>query len=165
MRTLWSPWRMKYMIGNVASEDCLFCRAVKQADGPENLVVWRSKHAFIILNLYPYTSGHSMVVPYDHSDSIEDLRPEVRAEMMELMAMLMRALRAIYKPQAFNIGANIGAAAGAGIAAHVHLHVVPRWSGDTNFMSTIGETRVVPEVPAETYRRLRRQIEADLEAK
>jgi ATP adenylyltransferase len=153
---------MKYMIGNVKSEDCLFCRSVKQADGPENLVVWRGKYAFIILNLYPYTSGHAMVVPYDHSDSIEDLRPESRAEMMELITVLMRALRTVYKPHAFNIGANIGAAAGAGIAAHVHIHVVPRWNGDTNFMSTIGETRVVPEVPSETYRRLRRQIESDL---
>lgn len=162
MRTLWSPWRMKYMVGKVKSEDCIFCRATKQADGPENLVVWRGNYTFIILNLYPYTSGHAMVVPYEHKDSVEDLDPATRAEMMELITMLMRALRVVYSPHAFNIGANIGAAAGAGIAAHVHMHVVPRWSGDTNFMSTVGETRVVPEVPSETYRRIRRQMEKDL---
>lgn len=164
MKTLWSPWRMKYIIGQVKSEDCIFCRALKQEDGPENLVVWRARYSFIILNLYPYTSGHAMVVPYEHKDSLEDLDAGVRAEMMELITALMRSLRTIYNPQAFNIGANIGAAAGAGIAAHVHLHVVPRWSGDTNFMSTIGETRVVPEIPTETYRRLRKQLEKDLEA-
>ena len=162
MRTLWSPWRMKYIIGQVKSEDCIFCRALKQEDGPENLIVWRGNYTFIILNLYPYTSGHAMVVPYEHRDSLEDLDPEVRAEMMELITSLMRSLRSIYNPQAFNIGGNIGAAAGAGIAAHVHLHVVPRWAGDTNFMSTIGETRVVPEIPSETYRRLRKQLKKDL---
>jgi ATP adenylyltransferase len=165
MKTLWSPWRMKYIIGQVKSEDCIFCRALKQEDGPENLVVWRGKFSFIILNLYPYTNGHSMVVPYEHRDTLEDLDSEVRAEMMELITALMRSLRSIYNPQAFNIGANIGAAAGAGIAAHVHLHVVPRWNGDTNFMSTVGETRVVSEVPAETYRRLRKQLEKDLAGK
>lgn len=162
MRTLWSPWRMKYIIGHVKSEDCIFCKALKQADGPENLVVWRGRYAFIILNLYPYSSGHAMVVPFEHKDSLEDLEPEVRAEMMELIAALMRALRSVYNPQAFNVGANIGAAAGAGIAAHVHVHVVPRWAGDTNFMSTVGETRVVPEVPSETFRRLREQLQSDL---
>jgi ATP adenylyltransferase len=153
---------MKYMIGQVKSEDCVFCRALKQQDGPENLIVWRGKYSFIILNLYPYTSGHAMVVPFEHKDTLEDLEPEVRAEMMEFIAALMRSLRAVYNPQAFNMGANIGAAAGAGIAAHVHLHVVPRWAGDTNFMSTVGETRVVPELPADTYRRLRKQLEKDL---
>ena len=154
---------MKYVAGGaVKTEDCVFCRAIKQADGPENLIVWRGKFNIIILNLFPYTSGHAMVVPYEHIDSIEDLSSETRAEMMELIAVLMRALRAVYSPQAFNIGANIGAAAGAGIAAHVHMHIVPRWNGDTNFMSTVGETRVIPEVPPETYRRIRRQIEKDL---
>ena len=154
---------MKYVAGGaVKTEDCVFCRAIKQADGPENLIVWRGKYSFIILNLFPYTSGHAMVVPYEHIDSIEDLASETRSEMMEFIAILMRALRAVYSPQAFNIGANIGAAAGAGIAAHVHMHIVPRWSGDTNFMSTIGETRVIPEAPAETYRRIHRQIEKDL---
>jgi ATP adenylyltransferase len=153
---------MKYIIGQVKSIDCIFCRALKQVDGVENLIVWRGKYAFIILNLYPYTSGHSMVVPYEHKDSLEDLDPEVRAEMMELIAAVMRSLRTIYNPDAFNIGANIGAAAGAGIAAHVHLHVVPRWTGDTNFMSTVGETRVVPEVPSETFLRLSQQLHQDL---
>jgi ATP adenylyltransferase len=153
---------MKYIIGHVKSKDCVFCRALKQEDGPDNLIVWRGKYSFIILNLYPYTSGHAMVVPFEHKDSLEDLDPHVRAEIMELIAALMRSLRVVYDPQAFNIGANIGAAAGAGIAAHVHVHVVPRWNGDTNFMSAIGQTRVVPEVPEETYKRVRAQLEKDL---
>jgi ATP adenylyltransferase len=153
---------MKYIAGQVKKEDCVFCRALKQEDGEENLIVWRGKYSFIILNLYPYTSGHAMVVPFEHKDSLEDLEPAVRAEMMELIAALMRCLRGLYNPDAFNIGANIGAAAGAGIAAHVHLHVVPRWTGDTNFMTTVGETRVVPEVPAVTFRRVSKRLKEEL---
>ncbi len=159
MQTLWTPWRMKYMMDPVKSAECVFCRAVKQADGADNLVVLRGEKAFVILNRYPYTSGHIMVVPYEHQPSFEDLDSATRAEIMELMNTMMVSLRAIYNPSAFNIGANIGEAAGAGIAAHVHLHVVPRWSGDNNFMATIGETRVLPEALADTYRRIRRQLE------
>lgn len=159
MQTLWTPWRMKYMMDPVKSAECVFCRAVKQADGTDNLVVLRGEKAFVILNRYPYTSGHVMVVPYEHQPSFENLDSATRAEIMELMNTMMVSLRAIYSPSAFNIGANIGEAAGAGIAAHVHLHVVPRWSGDNNFMATIGETRVLPEALADTYRRIRRQLE------
>lgn len=144
------------------NKDCVFCRAIASQDGPENLIVWRGKHAFIILNLYPYTSGHAMVVPYEHINTIEELPQETRAEMMELIAALMKSLRAIYHPDAFNFGANIGAAAGAGIAEHVHLHVVPRWNGDTNFMSTVAKVRVIPETPEETHRKLHDQLVADL---
>lgn len=162
MRTLWSPWRKKYIEGGGKSEGCVFCTAAAQADGVENLVVWRGEFSYIILNLFPYTSGHAMVVPFEHINSIEDLRSEVRAEMMELIACLMHALRKVYSPEGFNLGANIGGSAGAGIAEHVHLHVVPRWSGDTNFMTTVGEVRVVPETPEETYRRVRRQLEIEM---
>jgi|UniRef100_A0A7C4KHA5 ATP adenylyltransferase len=158
METLWSPWRMKYMMNQDPPQDCIFCKALREEDGPENLIVLRRNHAFVILNRYPYTTGHIMVVPYAHVDSIEALTPEARAELMDLMAEMMVLLRDLYQPQAFNIGANIGKAAGAGVAGHVHMHVVPRWSGDTNFMSTIGETRVLPEDLEVTYRRIRERL-------
>lgn len=124
-------------------------------DDAHNMVLHRAKRSFVILNAYPYTNGHLMVVPNDHMPSIEDLERDTRAEMMELVSQAMTVLRSVYHPEAFNVGANIGAAAGAGIAAHVHIHVLPRWAGDTNFMSTIGQTRVLPEELPETYLRLR----------
>ncbi len=123
-------------------------------DGAQNLIIYRGGHAFVILNLFPYTNAHLMVVPYDHQPSIEDLDPETRAEMIELVTRSMQVIRAEYHPEAFNLGANIGAAAGAGVFEHVHIHVVPRWSGDTNFMSSVAETRVLPEGLAETYQRM-----------
>jgi len=156
MEHLWSPWRMKYIQQHEPSGGCVFCAAHKAAqDGPHNLVLYRAEHSFVILNAYPYSNGHLMVVPYEHHPTIEDLGCEVRAEMMELVSQAMTVLRSVYHPEAFNMGANIGAAAGAGIAAHVHIHILPRWAGDTNFMSTIGQTRVIPEELPETYRRLR----------
>lgn len=154
MEHLWSPWRMKY-IQRHESHGCVFCSAHKALqDDTQNLILYRAERSFVILNAYPYTNGHLMVVPYDHTPSIEDLDRETRAEMMELVSQAMTVLRSIYHPEAFNVGANIGAAAGAGIAAHVHIHVLPRWFGDTNFMSTIGQTRVLPEELPETYRRI-----------
>jgi ATP adenylyltransferase len=150
---------MKYMMDHEKSAECVFCRAVRQVDGTDNLVVLRGETAFVILNRYPYTSGHVMIVPFEHEPSFENLNASTRAEIMELMNAMMINLRAIYAPPAFNVGANIGEAAGAGIAAHVHLHVVPRWAGDNNFMATIGETRVLPEALPDSYRRIRRQLE------
>jgi ATP adenylyltransferase len=125
-----------------------------QATDEENFIVFRGKKAFVILNRYPYTSGHLLVVANSHLPSIEDLDVEARSEMMELATSSMRVIRKVYLPEAFNLGANIGEAAGAGIAGHVHLHVVPRWGGDTNFMSALAETRVLPEELNETYRRI-----------
>lgn len=158
MDTLWSPWRMKYMMRQERSEECIFCKAAAEEAGVENLVVLRRKTAFVILNRYPYTTGHIMIVPYVHVDTIEALDSAARGEMMDLMAEMMIMLRELYHPQAFNIGANIGMEAGAGIAGHVHLHVVPRWAGDTNFMSTIGETRVLPEELVDTFQRIRERL-------
>lgn len=155
MNYLWSPWRMQYIQNHTKSEGCVFCLAAQMEDSPENLIVHRGEHSFVILNRYPYTSGHLMVVPYAHVNTLEALPPEARAEMMELVTQAMSVLRKIYNPQAFNVGANIGEAAGAGIAAHVHMHIVPRWSGDTNFMSTLAETRVLPEALEETFARVR----------
>ena len=139
-------------------EGCVFCGAIQQPDGPDNLVVLRASAAFIILNRYPYSSGHLMVVPFEHQPSLEPLPPAVRAEMMELTARSLEVLRAVYRPQGFNVGVNIGAAAGAGILDHVHLHIVPRWGGDTNFMSALANTRVLPESLEDTYWRVKRGL-------
>ncbi|HHY89195.1 MAG TPA: HIT domain-containing protein [Chloroflexi bacterium] len=154
MNYLWSPWRMKYILKHEPRSGCIFCKALECEDGPENLIVHRGERAFIILNRYPYTSGHAMVVPYAHQPSYEQLDPETRAEMMELVTRITGVLRALYQPEGFNMGANIGAAAGAGVAGHVHFHIVPRWAGDTNFMTSLSNTRVLPEGLEETYRRI-----------
>ncbi len=140
---------------DVAAE-CVFCKAVQQEDGPENLVVFRGHVAYVILNRYPYTSGHVMVVPYAHVASLEALTVEARSEIIELATRCIQVLRRAYQPQGFNLGVNMGEAAGAGIVDHVHLHVVPRWGGDTNFMSSVGGTRVLPESIEDSYYRIRR---------
>ncbi len=154
MKRLWSPWRMKFVQSQETKASCVFCRVQLQINDNENLIVFRGQKSFVILNRYPYTSGHLMVVANVHQPSIEDLDIEARSEMMELVTTSMHVIRKVYHPDAFNIGANIGEAAGAGIAGHVHLHVVPRWGGDTNFMSSLAETRVLPEDLSETYQRI-----------
>jgi len=155
MNHIWSPWRMEYIENNNKEEDCIFCIAQEKEDSAENLIAFRGERAYVILNRYPYTSGHLMVVPFDHKPNLEELDPQTRAEMMELSTRCMTVLRKIYVPQAFNMGANIGEAAGAGVKSHVHLHVVPRWAGDTNFMSAVGATRVLPELLEDTYQRVK----------
>lgn len=154
MEHLWSPWRMEYIMRNEPTPGCIFCQALQQEDGPANLIVTRGKTALVILNRYPYTSGHIMVASYAHRPSLDLLDAETRGEMMELVSRGLQVLRAVYKPEGFNVGVNIGAAAGAGVADHVHIHVVPRWAGDTNFMSTLAGARVLPEALEDTYRRL-----------
>lgn len=133
---------------------CVFCQVQKQTDDTHNLVVWRGDSAYVILNRYPYTSGHLLVVANRHKASFEDLAPACRSEMMELAVRGMSVLRKVYQPDGFNLGANIGEAAGAGIPGHAHLHVVPRWGGDASFMLTLAETKVMPEALDETYRRV-----------
>lgn len=144
---------MEY-INSHKSKGCAFCIELSRTDGPENLIIFRGGRAFVILNRYPYTSGHLMVVPYDHEAALELLEPATRAEMMELTMKATQVLNAVYHPQGFNLGMNIGEAAGAGIAEHIHMHIVPRWGGDTNFMSSLADTRVLPETLEESYRRL-----------
>lgn len=136
-------------------DGCVFCAALAENDDAKNLILYRGRQCFVILNLYPYSNGHMMVVPVAHVDSIEGMTPEAMSEMMALSQTGLRALRAAYNPQAFNLGINIGGAAGAGVPGHVHLHIVPRWGGDTNFMTTLADTRVIPEALPETYERLR----------
>ena len=156
MEHLWSPWRMSYLQSPSASTSgCIFCDKPAEGRDAENLLVWRGASAYVILNLYPYNNGHFMVVPYEHVDSPEHLAPAVLTELFVLLNQGLAALRTMYQPQAFNIGMNIGAAAGAGIAQHVHLHAVPRWAGDTNFMTVAAGTRVIPEDLRLTWERMR----------
>ena len=158
MRRLFSPWRMPYIGRDKAAEKakgCVFCRALKQEDGPGNLIIQRGQQAFVILNRFPYTSGHLMVLPFTHVANLYELDAPTRSEMMELMNTATQVLARVYQPQGFNLGANLGAAAGAGLEEHLHLHVLPRWAGDTNFVSTIGETRVLPETLEETWQRVK----------
>ena len=155
MKRIWASWRMKYIAKASKEDGCIFCNALAKSDTNENLIVVRGERAFVILNKFPYTSGHTMVAPLSHTPNLEELDTLTRAEMMELATKCMSVLRKIYNPQAFNLGANIGEAAGAGVPGHVHMHIVPRWNGDTNFMSVVGELRVLPEDLQETYRRIK----------
>ena len=141
MKRLWAAWRMKYIAKAAHDAGCVFCNELNKNDGVDNLIVMRAEFAFVILNKFPYTSGHLMVAPLIHKATLEELDPPTRAEMMELASRCMAVLRTVYNPHAFNLGANIGEAAGAGVPGHVHLHIVPRWTGDTNFMSTLGDVR------------------------
>jgi ATP adenylyltransferase len=155
MEHLWSPWRMAYLRTEDSSGEpggCIFCDLPAQNDDDAALIVRRGRLAYAILNRYPYNNGHLLIVPFQHVPSLENLEPAVLAEMMQLVNEALAALRAMYKAEAFNLGANIGAAAGAGIAGHVHMHVVPRWPGDTNFLTTLAATRVIPEDLQDTLR-------------
>jgi ATP adenylyltransferase len=155
MDYLWSPWRYRYLTGPQEEGACVFCRIAADRDDERNLVVYRAEFNFIVLNRFPYTSGHLMVVPYVHKAALSELDSAITAELMSLMRMAEQRLRAVYKPDGLNIGMNIGESAGAGIAGHVHMHVLPRWFGDANFLTTIGETRVLPEELPVTWRRMR----------
>ena len=146
---------MEYIENHGKNGGCVFCNAAAMSDSSENLIVHRGELAFVILNRYPYTSGHVMIVPFDHKPNLEQLDAATRAEMIELTSRATSVLRNIYNTQAFNVGLNIGEAAGAGVKEHVHIHVVPRWNGDTNFMSSLAETRVLPELLADTWVRIR----------
>ena len=156
MDYVWSPWRYKYLkeVESDSRPDCFFCDAVQRTDDEKTLVVYRGKKAFIILNRYPYTSGHVMIVPYAHVDELQKLPPEAASEMMALSQRMESVLRGLYSPDGINLGMNIGKAAGAGIAGHIHMHLLPRWAGDTSFITTVAETRVLPEDLAETWRKL-----------
>lgn len=155
MDFIWSPWRMKYIRRKRTPDGCIFCDALNKEDGSENLIVKRGKLAFAMLNRFPYTSGHVMVVPFAHISTIDELEEKTLAEVMAFIRKAIQAIDDVYKPEGYNIGANLGSAAGAGIANHMHLHVVPRWEGDTNFMTSVGKTRVLPEDLCETYDNLK----------
>jgi ATP adenylyltransferase len=154
MDRLWAPWRLSYVTAaQIPATDCIFCDA--QAGRDVDLVVFRGHHAYVILNLYPYNNGHLMVVPYRHLSTLEALTPDEQIELMQLARLSEIALAEAYRPQGINVGINLGKAAGAGIENHLHIHLVPRWAGDTNFMTAVGQTRVLPEDLSETASRLR----------
>jgi len=155
---LWSPWRARYIASGVDAQRqaCVFCLiAAHPEDDEENFVLHRAEHCFVVLNLYPYITGHLMVVPYLHTNEFDSAAKEITDEMMDMAKRSQTALREVYSPSGFNMGMNLGSAAGAGIADHLHIHLLPRWSGDTNFMTTIGESRVIPEDLPTTYSKLR----------
>ncbi|MCU0488343.1 MAG: HIT domain-containing protein [Anaerolineales bacterium] len=155
MNHLWSPWRMTYIQDQNKEEGCVFCKALETIDGSQNLVVFRGQWNFVILNRFPYTSGHLMVVPKQHTAYLPVLDVPTMAELMELASQSITVLSKLYHPQGYNLGMNLGEVAGAGIAEHIHLHIVPRWGGDTNFMSTTAATRVLPEALEDTYCRIK----------
>jgi ATP adenylyltransferase len=146
---------MEYIQSDKNEEGCAFCIEMAKPDSPENLIVYRGQRVFLILNRFPYTSGHLMVVPFQHVSTLMALDKDTHSEMMETTNRGIQVLGEVYNPQGFNVGINIGEAAGAGITEHIHMHIVPRWSGDTNFMSSLGNTRVLPETLEETYKRVK----------
>ena len=158
MERLWSPWRSRYVASaeGVSDSACVFC--VIQADpskDEDNLVVYRGALNYVLLNLYPYITGHLLIVPYAHVGDLDAASKETTDELMDLTKRGQTVLREAYQPDGFNVGMNLGQAAGAGITEHIHLHILPRWGGDTNFMSTIAETRVLPEDLVATYEKIR----------
>ncbi|MBI4497880.1 MAG: HIT domain-containing protein [Chloroflexi bacterium] len=159
MEVLWAPWRGTYVRGP-KREECFLCQFPQ--DPPERdaatYVVHRGATGYILLNLFPYSNGHLMVAPYAHVASPEELSPEALLELMQLTNLGLRALRQVSAPHGFNVGMNLGTAAGAGLAEHLHLHVVPRWQGDVNFMPVVGDTRVIPDALDQTWARLRQAI-------
>jgi ATP adenylyltransferase len=159
MDFIWSPWRYDYLAsGGSKPSSCVFCVTEDRSHDAERLIVYRGAYNFVILNLFPYTSGHTMVAPYQHLDTIASASTEQLSEMMQLSQRIIGALQKLYRPEGFNLGMNLGVAAGAGIREHFHLHVVPRWAGDANFMTISGETRVLPEELHKTYERMKAAI-------
>jgi ATP adenylyltransferase len=154
MDYLWSPWRYRYVTSNTPQDACLFCRISSDKDDKSNYVLHRAELNFIVLNRYPYTSGHLMIVPYAHVATLEEAAPEELAEMMSLARKAEAVLRRVYNAEGLNIGMNIGHSAGAVVAGHIHMHMLPRWQGDVNFMTSVGETRVLPEDLSKSYERL-----------
>ena len=155
MDYLWTPWRYAYVSATEKTTGCIFCDVVKLGDDQKALIVHRAKHCYVILNAFPYTPGHVMVVPYIHLDELRKLPGDAANEMMALSQKMEDVLRELYRPDGVNLGMNIGKAAGAGIAGHIHMHVLPRWVADANFVSVVGETRVLPEMLQETWKRMK----------
>jgi ATP adenylyltransferase len=155
LERLFTPWRLRYVSGGSKVAGCVFCTALEPAAGADSLVAHVGEHCFVIANLFPYTGGHVMIAPRRHVGRLADASDAELLEMMALSRRLESVMGELYRPEGFNVGMNLGQVAGAGVADHIHMHVVPRWAGDANFMTAVGETRVVPEEPAVTARRLR----------
>jgi ATP adenylyltransferase len=153
---IWAPWRLAYVkdASKGGGQECIFCPASDAADDRERLIVHRGDRCFVMLNLYPYTNGHLMIAPFEHVSAIQDLEPETTAELMALAQRAIEILEQQYQPHGFNVGFNQGRVAGAGFEHHIHMHVVPRWGGDTNFMPVLADTRVMPQTLEQTYEAL-----------
>jgi ATP adenylyltransferase len=155
MDRLWTPWRYTYLASGAPQSSCIFCdKAAEQAD-EKNFVVHRGRHCFVLLNLYPYNNGHAMIAPYEHVATLAEASTDSLNELMLLTRAAEVHLRSVYNAPGYNLGMNIGQCAGAGVAGHIHMHILPRWPGDVNFMTAIGETRVLPEDLPTTWARLR----------
>jgi ATP adenylyltransferase len=156
MDKLWAPWRMKYIKEGIdkPQNGCIFCEKAKQSNDKENLILYRGKYAYVICNAFPYNNGHLMVVPYTHTSNMDELDDASALEMWKLIALCRRVLSKAFKPDGFNIGINLGRVAGAGIDTHLHVHIVPRWNGDSNFMPVIADTKVISQSLEEAYEAL-----------
>ncbi|UCG35607.1 MAG: HIT domain-containing protein [Candidatus Omnitrophota bacterium] len=157
MNKLWAPWRIKYIV-NIKTKGCALCAAQKKRNDKKTRIVVRSKHSFAILNTFPYNNGHLMIVPYRHVASLEKLSDAEILDMNKTLIKIKKALKKVLKPEGFNIGINIGKVAGAGIAQHIHIHVVPRWAGDTNFMPVLADTKIVSQSLEELYAKLKKVL-------
>ena len=155
MKIIWAPWRMAYIKNARKPRGCIFCLKVREQRDSDNLLLHRGQHGFIMMNLFPYNSGHLMVAPYAHVKTLDALPADGALDLIRMTNLSLRVLRAEIRPEGFNVGMNLGRVSGAGIEGHVHLHIVPRWNGDTNFMPLFSETRVIPEHLRTTYRKLR----------
>ncbi len=151
---LWAPWRLEYIESDKTGE-CIFCAKPALEDDERSLIPYRGRRCFVMLNAFPYTNGHVMIAPYEHCAELQDLEAETASELMELTQLSLRALAGAYGPEGYNVGANLGAVAGAGVEHHVHMHVVPRWKGDTNFMPVVGDTRVLPQSLEDSFATVR----------
>lgn len=153
MKHLWAPWRMTYLEckDQQAKDCCVFCVRDIEGQDAQRLILWRGQHAFVVMNKFPYTNGHLLVAPYRHIADILDMTPEEQDEMFQLLRKCRIVMQECLKPQGYNVGINLGKIAGAGVADHLHMHIVPRWTGDTNFMPVFADVRVIPQHLEETY--------------
>jgi len=157
IENLWAPWRMEYILSfkDGKQPSCIFCERFPQKNDKKNLILYRDKYSFIIINRFPYNSGHLMVVPYRHTGNFQEITAEENLELMKILQLSQKVLSEVMKPQGYNIGMNLNRVGGAGIDDHIHWHIVPRWNGDTNFMPVIGETKVISEALDKTYDKLK----------
>lgn len=159
MERLWTPWRMRYVSGETRNASCIFCTKPEHGDDVSSLILHRSEHAYVIMNLYPYNSGHVMVIPLGHAAELAELEPVVNQDLWQLVPWATEALRRVLRCDGFNIGLNLGGIAGAGVSEHLHIHIVPRWEGDANFMPILAKTMVLPELLPITYAKIRAEME------
>jgi ATP adenylyltransferase len=160
MDYLWTPWRYAYVTGAEKISGCVFCDLPKEGDDAKVYIAHRGQRCYIVLNSFPYTPGHLMIVPFAHLDELRKLPDAAAQEMMTMAQRLEGVLRTLYSPDGINLGMNVGKAAGAGVAGHIHLHVLPRWVADANFLSVVGETRILPETLEMTYQRVKGALES-----